>query len=83
MATLSADTAPEIEAIQLAHLREMPAYRKLALVGEMYRSVRALAVAGLRLRYPNDTPAQRQRRLADLLVESELAQRAYGPLPEE
>lgn len=83
MATLFADTAPEIEAIQLAHLREMPAYRKLALVGEMYCSVRTLAVAGLRLRYPNDTPAQHQRRLADLLLGQELAQQAYGPLLEE
>ena len=61
----------------------------MALVGEMNRMVRALAlhrtlrVAGLRQRYPDDSPAQRQRRLADLLLGPELAARVYGPLPEQ
>jgi hypothetical protein len=42
-----------------------------------------LALAGLRQRYPGDTPAQRRRRLADLLLGPELAARAYGSPPEE
>jgi len=83
MMTLSSDTHPDIERLQIQRLRQMPAWRKMALVGEMNRTVRALALAGLRQRYPEDSPAQRQRRLADLLLGPELAARAYGPLPEE
>jgi hypothetical protein len=61
-------------------LREMPPWRKLALAGEMYRTVRSLALAGLRQRYPDESPGQRERRLADLLLGPELAARAYGPM---
>ena len=61
----------------------MPAWRKLALVGDMNETVRALALAGLRQRHPNDTPAQRRRRLADLMLGPELAARVYGPLQED
>jgi len=83
MATLSADTTPHIEQIQIERLRQMPPWRKLALVGEINRAVRDLALAGLRQRHPHDTPAQRQRRLAGLLLGPELATRVYGPTPEE
>jgi hypothetical protein len=83
MGTLSADTSPEIEEFQIQRLRQMPPWRKLALVGEMNRTVRTLALAGLRQRHPDDTPAQQQRRLADLILGSELASRVYGPLMEE
>ena len=83
MVTLSADTSPRIEQMQIERLRMMPAWRKLALVGEMNRAVRDLALAGLRQRHPYDTPAQRQRRLAGLLLGPELAARVYGPALEE
>ena len=83
MVTLSADTSPHIEQIQIERLRQMPPWRKLALVAEMNRTVRDLALAGLRHRHPHDTLAQRQRRLADLLLGPELAARVYGPVPEE
>jgi hypothetical protein len=83
MVTLSPDTSPYIEQMQIERLRQMPAWRKLALVGEMNRAVRDLALAGLRQRHPYETPAQRQRRLADLLLGSELAARVYGPVLEE
>jgi hypothetical protein len=77
------DTPPSIEQIQIEGLRRMPAWRKLALVGDMNETVRALALAGLRQRHPNDTPAQRRRRLADLMLGPELAARVYGPLQED
>ncbi|RLC84129.1 MAG: hypothetical protein DRI79_13290 [Chloroflexi bacterium] len=83
MATLSPDTSPHIERIQIERLRRMPAWRKLSLVGEMNRAVRDLALAGLRQRHPDDTPARRRRRLATLLLGKELAARVYGPAPEE
>jgi hypothetical protein len=83
MVTLCTDTSPHIEQMQIERLRQMPAWRKLALVGEMNRAVRDLALAGLRQRHPHDTLAQRQRRLAALLLGLELATRVYGPAPEE
>jgi hypothetical protein len=52
-------------------------------MAEMGQTVRTLAMAGLRQRHPDDTPAQRRRRLADLLLGPELATRVYGPLPEK
>ena len=65
MALLSADTSPDIEDIQIKKLRQMPPWRKLALVCEMNQTVRTLALAGLRQRHPHDTPAQHQRRPQD------------------
>ena len=49
----------------------------------MSQTVRMLAMAGLRQRHPNDTPALRRRRMADLLLGPELAARVYGPLLEK
>jgi hypothetical protein len=77
------DTHPEVERLQIAGLRHMPTWRKAALMAEMGQSVRTLALAGLRHRHPTDTPARRQRRLADLVLGPELAARAYGPAPED
>jgi hypothetical protein len=83
MATLSRDTDPTTERLQIEGLRQMPAWRKLAMVANMNRLVRVLALAGLRERHPNDSPAQCQRRLADLVLGPELAASALGPAPEE
>jgi hypothetical protein len=83
MAVLSSDTAPDVEEMQIERLRGMSVSRKLALVGQMNRAVKDLALAGLRQRYPDDTPDQRRRRLATLLLGSELATRVYGAAPRE
>jgi len=80
---LSPDTHPEIERLQIERLRQMPSWRKIELVGDMNETVRTLALAGLRQRHPSDTPAQRRRRLADLMLGPELAERVYGPLQED
>jgi hypothetical protein len=62
MARLSRDTSPDVEKIQIEHLRGMSASRKLDLVAQMTRSVEELALAGLRQRYPHDTADQRRAR---------------------
>ena len=80
---LSPDTHPEIERMQIERLRQMPSWRKMELVGDMNETVRTLALAGLRQRHPDDTPAQRRRRLADLMLGPELAARVFGPPPRE
>jgi len=79
---LHTDTPPEIEAFQIQQLRQMPEWRKMALMADMIQSVRSLALAGLRQRLPDATPEQLRRHLADLVLGSELATRVYGPLPE-
>ena len=83
MTTLSSDTHPDIERWQIEQLQQMPPWRKLVLMGEMSQTVRTLALAGLGQRHPDDSPLQRRRRLADLLLGPELAARVYGPWPEE
>jgi folate-binding Fe-S cluster repair protein YgfZ len=83
MVTLSPDTDPDVEQFQIERLRQMPVWRKVELAAEMGRAVRTLALAGLRRRHPHDTPAQRRRRLADLMLGPELAARVYGPGPED
>jgi hypothetical protein len=75
----TSDTHPDIERLQIERLRQMPGWRKIELMAEMSQAVRMLALAGLRQRYPADTPAERRRRLADLVLGPELAARAYGP----
>ena len=79
----SLDTSPEVQRVVIERLRAMPMWRKWALVGEMNRAVRQMMMAGLRQRHPDDTPEERQRRLADLLLGRELAARVYGPPPWE
>ena len=82
MPTLSADTRPEAERVQIALIRKAPSWRRVELAGEMYETVKELALIGLRQRHPHASPQELRRRLADLLLGSELATRAYGPLIE-
>lgn len=83
MTTLFSDTAPEAEAVLIHLLRQAPSWRKLEMVDQLNQSVKLLALAGLRQRYPNDGEDQLRRRLADLLLGAELALKVYGPLPED
>ena len=76
------DTHPDIERIQIQRLRDMPAWRKIELVVELSQMAIAFTLAGLRQRYPGASEAEIQRRLADIIVGPELAEKAYGPLDE-
>jgi hypothetical protein len=77
------DTSPETERILFAMLRDMPAWRKLELVAQLNQAVRELALSGLRERYPQADEAVIRRKLADLVLGSELAEKAYGPVTEK
>ena len=81
MRTLSPDTHPDAERVQLQLLREMSPWRKLELVEGMTRTVYALLLVGLRERHPSATEEELRLRLAALVLGRELATRAYGPLP--
>ena len=83
MTALFPDTEPQAEQVLINLLRDAPAARKLAMLGQMNAAARQLALQGLRARHPGATEAQLQRYLADLLLGSELAARAYGPRPPE
>jgi len=83
MGTLSADTRPKAEEVQIELFRQAPPWRKLEMLGQLNQMVRTLALSGLRQRYPQATPEELRRRLADLLLGPELAAQVYGPLPEE
>lgn len=75
------DTRPDMERLQLDLLRQAPAWRKAELLGEMYAAMKQLALSGLRSRYPDADERELQRRLADLLLPADLAERVYGPPP--
>jgi hypothetical protein len=82
MRTQALDTHAETERRLIELLRKASPTRKLALVIEANRTARALALAGLRERYPGASPVELKRRLADLWLGPELARKAYGPLPD-
>jgi hypothetical protein len=77
------DTSPDADRVLFDLARKYPPWRKVELVGEMYRTARELAWSGLRRRHPHESPQELKRRLADILLGAELARRAYGPSPEE
>ncbi|OQY19680.1 MAG: hypothetical protein B6I34_09320 [Anaerolineaceae bacterium 4572_32.1] len=80
MVPLFSDTRPEAEAVLIELLRQASPWRKLHMVGQLNQTVRTLALSGLRQRYPQATPQELRRRLADLLLGPDLAARVYGPL---
>ncbi len=83
MSETFSDTSPEIAELQRKLLRQVSSARKLAMLGEMNKTVKTLALSGLRTRYPEDSPAMLRRRLADLILGPELAAQVYGPLIEK
>jgi len=80
VSTLFPDTTPEVERVLIELLRRAPAWRKLELVAQMNDTVRMLALSGLRTRHPQASEAELRRRLADILLGPELAEKAYGRL---
>ncbi|MDX1503174.1 MAG: hypothetical protein R3325_12510 [Thermoanaerobaculia bacterium] len=75
-----ADSSSEAAYLQLDIYREMAVERKLALVEDANQTARLLALAGLRQRHPEEPPERLRRRLFDLVLGPELAERVYGPL---
>lgn len=80
MESRSRDTSADAERVQVELVREMPGWRKFALVSDALRTSRRLAYAGLRDRYPEDTPDQLRRRLRALVLGDEVAARIWGPV---
>ena len=79
MTTLSADTGPKVEGIQIESLRRMPAWRKIQMMAQLNETVRTLALSGLRQRHPGVSDGELRRLLADLILGETLAAQVYGP----
>jgi hypothetical protein len=75
----NSDTRPEVVILQRKLLRQTAPARKLAMLGQMYQTVKTLALSGLRSHYPADSQDMLRRRLADLVLGPELARMVYGP----
>jgi hypothetical protein len=80
MSALFPDTRPEAERVLLELLRQAPPWRKLEMLGQLNQAARTLVLSGLRQRYPQATPQELRRHLADLLLGPTLAAQVYGPL---
>ena len=78
--SLSPDTDPAAEAVQLEIYRSMPPGQKIKLTLQAIDWNRAAVTAGLRRRYPNADDAEIRRRLCGLTLGEELATKVYGPL---
>ena len=78
--SMHADTSPWAEEIQLKFFREAPAWRKLEMAGELTLGMVLLAESGIQTRYPNEPQAKIRRRLADVVLGPELAEKVYGQL---
>jgi ABC-type transport system involved in cytochrome bd biosynthesis fused ATPase/permease subunit len=72
------DTTPQAEAKLIELLRQKNSVEKLRMVNQLNAGLRTVAMSGLRLRFPNATDEELKRKLAEIRLGSELAQRVYG-----
>lgn len=83
MSTLSRDTDPEIERLQLQRYREMSPAEKLQRVLDLNRMADAMASARLEKQYGPLTQRELQLRLAALRLDRQTMIEAFGWDPEE
>jgi hypothetical protein len=76
-AVLSSDTTAAAEAVQVRAWRAMAPADIARLVDELSSMTRALAIAGLRERYPDASEPELVARLAEITLGRELALRVY------
>ena len=76
-AILSSDTSAAAEAIQVRAWRSMAPADIARIVDELSSMTRALAMAGLRERYPEASEPELVARLAEVTLGRELACRVY------
>jgi len=77
---LVSDTGPEFEARLVDAWRAMTPSQKLSLAVQMSRTVRQLAMAGVRQRHPGADPREQFLRLAVVTLGEALARPAYPEL---
>ena len=67
-----------MEAFQIQLIQQMPAWKKLAIVDGLNETIKTLKISGIKHRYPDATPEQVHRLLAENMLGVELAQQVYG-----
>lgn len=72
------DTPPEVLRVQYEIYRQMSPARKFQLIFDTYEMGRQLAMAGLRMRYPDVTPEELRRLWARQHLGRELFDKVYG-----
>jgi len=77
MAAPHSDTSPQAEELQVAIIRRMPAWKKLALLDDLNETVKAFAISGIKQRHPEAAPESIHRLLAELMLGPELAGKVY------
>ena len=75
--TLSLDTSPEIERLQIEGWRRMSPAQKAATVTGLTQMVFDLARAGIRQRHPDASPREQRLRLAIITLGPELARQVF------
>lgn len=75
--SLSPDTPPDVERLQIEGWRRMTAADKAAIVSGLTQAVYELARAGIRHRYPNASEREQFLRLAIASLGPDLARKAY------
>lgn len=78
MKTQSIDTHPDIERIQIEGYRKMSFTEKMRCIGAMHRTGRHLALANVRMRYPEADERELQLRAAALMIDADLMRKAFG-----
>jgi len=82
MSAPPSDTHPTAESVQIEILRSMTGAERLRVLNDLIVTGRILSMSCLRDRFPQAGPEELRRRLATLLLGSELATKVYGPEPQ-
>ena len=77
----SRDTSEKFERFWFDRLRTMEPWQKLEMVARLNRQTQALALTGLRMRYPDATERELRLRLAATRYDREIILRAFGWAP--
>jgi hypothetical protein len=77
---LALDTPADIERLQIEGWRRMTPAEKAASVTALTRASITMAEAGIRHRHPEESADTHRRRLADILLGPDLANKVFGPL---
>jgi hypothetical protein len=77
---LAADTDADVEQRQIEAFRSMTPAQKLQLTLQMSATVRQLAAAGVRQRYPRASAREQFLRLAQVTLGDDLARKVYPEL---
>ena len=83
MLCLTQDTSPEAERVLVELWRKATPARKFSIAIDTTRALQEFILAGLRERHPGEPQARLRLRFAAAWLGAELAQRAYGSLPDD